>query len=125
MNRLYKDINLNFNIDPVTGDIETHSDIESIKSSVKQLVLVNLYERVMHPEIGSQVNGLLFENDSMHLKLAVKSTIRSVLEQYEPRIDILDITVNSVQSSYSVNIYYSIIDLQLDSNVELLLSRVR
>ena len=60
--RVYKDLNLNFTKNPVTGDIATLSDVNAVKRSVRNLLLTNHYDKLFHPEIGSNIPYLLFEN---------------------------------------------------------------
>ena len=60
--RVYKDLNLNFSINPVTGDVNTVTDVIAVKRSVRNLLLTNHYDRPFHREIGSNVPHLLFEN---------------------------------------------------------------
>ena len=60
--RVYKDLNLNFTRNPVTGDVATVTDVNAVKRSIRNLLLTNHYERPFHPEIGSDIPALLFEN---------------------------------------------------------------
>ena len=60
--RVYKDLNLNFSINPVTSDVTTVTDVNAVKRSVRNLLLTNHYDRQFHPEIGSNLKELLFEN---------------------------------------------------------------
>ena len=60
--RIYKDLDLDFQQNTATKDIQKMLDVESVKRSVKNLIQTNHYERPFHPEIGSDVRALLFEN---------------------------------------------------------------
>ena len=68
-NRIFKDLSLNFNQNPVTKDITKVTDVEAIKRSVKNLISLNHYEKPFHPEIGSGIRELLFEPLSPVLSL--------------------------------------------------------
>ena len=59
--RVYKDLNLNFTANPITGDVATVTDVNAVKRSVRNLLLTNHYDKPFHPEIGSNVTSLLFE----------------------------------------------------------------
>ena len=59
--RIYKDLNLDFQQNTATKDIQKIQDVESVKRSVRNLVSLNYYEKPFHPEIGSNIRGLLFE----------------------------------------------------------------
>ena len=60
--RQYKDLDLFFSRKNGTNDIEKITDIEAVKRSVRNLVLTNFYEKPFHPEIGSGIRNMLFEN---------------------------------------------------------------
>ena len=60
--RIYKDLNLDFQQNTATKDIQKITDVESVKRSVRNLINLNYYEKPFHPEIGSNLRGLLFEN---------------------------------------------------------------
>ena len=122
---LYKDIHLDFKKHPVTGDLVVLDDEDSVKQSVRTLILTNVYERVMHPEKGSQISGALFELDTPATRILVQDTITSVLKQYEPRVSVKSILINAVENAYNVKITFSIIDFQRTATVNLLLQRTR
>ena len=60
--RIYSDIDLFFGKKTSNDDIQSITDIKAVKRSVRNLVLTNHYERPFHPEIGSGVRDMLFEN---------------------------------------------------------------
>ena len=60
--RIYKDLNLDFQQNTATKDIQKITDVESVKRSVRNLINLNHYEKPFHPEIGSNLRGMLFEN---------------------------------------------------------------
>ena len=47
---------------PVSGDVNILTDVENIKRAVRNLILTNVFERPFHPELGSGVRDMLFEN---------------------------------------------------------------
>ena len=60
--RDFKDLDLNFTIHPVKKDINKNIGTMAIVNSIKNLILTNHYEKPFHPEIGSNVRRLLFDN---------------------------------------------------------------
>ena len=60
--RIYKDLNLGFQKSTATKDIQKLTDIEAVKRSVRNLIHTNHYEKPFHPEIGSNLRAMLFEN---------------------------------------------------------------
>jgi len=122
----YKDLDLSMNIHPVTGDLLTKNDDEAIKQSVTTLVMTSMYERTFHPEKGCQVHGLLFEIDDIITHLVMEQTIRNTLKEYEPRVDVTEITVSSDdKNGIEIMIHYKILSYRKDAKVTLLLNRIR
>ena len=60
----YSDLDLNFVMNPSTGDINILTGEQDIKRAVRNLILTNYYERKFQSDIGSDVSGLLFELDT-------------------------------------------------------------
>ena len=60
--RIYQDLNLDFQQNTATKDIQKITDVEAVKRSVRNLINLNHYEKPFHPEIGSNLRAMLFEN---------------------------------------------------------------
>ena len=60
--RIYQDLNLDFQTNSATKDIQKITDIEAVKRAVRNLINLNHYEKPFHPEIGSNLRAMLFEN---------------------------------------------------------------
>ena len=58
--RVYKDLNLDFQQNSATKDVIKITDVESVKRSVRNLMQTNHYEKPFHPEIGSNLRAMLF-----------------------------------------------------------------
>ena len=91
--RIYKDLNLNFGIHPVTKQINTLSDAAAVKRSVRNLVQYGFYEKPFHPEIGSGVRDLLFENMTPFVANNLSKQIEEIITNYEPRALLANIEV--------------------------------
>ena len=63
----YKDLDLFFGRDTMGNDVNKVEDIQAVKRSVRNLVLLNQYEKPFQPEIFSGVREMLFENASYDL----------------------------------------------------------
>lgn len=83
--RIFKDLNLNFAPNLVTNDVSKLTDIEAIKRSVRNLVQLNHYEKPFHPEIGSGIRDLLFENMTPFTANILARKIEDVINNFEPR----------------------------------------
>ena len=95
---LYKDLNLFFTPNPVTSDVSTVTDVQNIKRAVKHLVLLNPGEKPFHPEIGTGIRDALFENFSPPIREALRMRIEDVIQTYEPRVTVEEVTFNDPDS---------------------------
>ena len=91
---LYKDLNLFFTPNPVTSDVSTVTDVQNIKRAIKHLVLLNPGEKPFHPEIGTGIRDALFENFTPPLREALRLRIEDVIDTYEPRVTVTEVTFN-------------------------------
>jgi phage baseplate assembly protein W len=91
--RRFTDLNLLFSPHPYTRDVLTLKNEDAIKASIKNLILTKNFERLFHPEIGCQVNSLMFENLDNATLASIKYTIENVIKNFEPRVTLTDVTV--------------------------------
>mgnify|MGYP005999549419 FL=1 len=126
-NRSYSDLNLNFNKNPATKDVAKLKDVEAVKRAVRNLILTNRFERPFHPEIGSDIRSLLFENMTPVVEVLLKDRIRETIEVYEPRADITDIVVTGDmdKNQYGVRIEFRVLNVPDPIVVTEFLQRLR
>ncbi len=112
---------------PTTGDVSTKTDVEAVKRSVRQLVLTNKYERPFQPFYGANLRAMLFELADDDTEDEVEENIRNAITKYEPRAEILTITVNVLpdQNDMRVSVYFKIISTQETVTFTTNLSRLR
>ena len=123
----YVDIDLSFTPNPFTKDIYLKTDEEAVKTALKHLILTKNFERPFHPEVGTQVSSLLFENYSPAVKLALEKTISDTIENYEPRVRLLEVEIKETTdvNELIVNIIFTLKNANNPITVTTLLSRVR
>ena len=111
--RVYKDLNLNFTANPVTGDVTTVTDVVAVKRSVRNLLLTNHYDRPFHPEIGSNIPYLLFENFGPITGNQLSRAIEEMIGNFEPRANVESVECYPVsdQNKYDVRIYFYVENL--------------
>ena len=102
--RIYKDLNLNFSANPVTGDVTTVTDVIAVKRSVRNLLLTNHYDRPFHPEIGSNVPALLFENVGPITGNQLQRAIEEMIGNFEPRARVTAVECSPIAESNSYNV---------------------
>jgi len=125
--RAFRDIDLDFNRNTVTNDVNVVEDIIAIKRSVRNLVQTNFYERPFHPELGCGVRGLLFENFTPLTMIYMKRKIQETLINYEPRISLTSVSVDDDQDKNRlvVDIHFRIIGVEGPQVVSTFLQRIR
>tara|TARA_B100000902_G_scaffold9712_1_gene12002 strand:- start:2327 stop:2752 length:426 start_codon:yes stop_codon:yes gene_type:complete len=127
VNRIYSDLDLDFTRNPVTGDVVKLIDVDAVKRSVKNLIQTNHYERPFHPEIGSDVRALLFENMTPLTALNLERKVAEVLINFEPRASIESIVASPDidANRYHLQISFYVVGIQSPIVVETFLQRLR
>jgi len=113
----FKDISLSFVRNPATDDVTTLSNERSISRSIRNLVSTLRGERFFQPDLGCDVNNLLFEN---YLDLnsinVLEDEIRQTIEQYEPRVELDSDSVSVIaepdNNEIAVKISFRIIGIE-------------
>ena len=125
--RIFSDLDLNFDAHPVNGDIVKKYDENAIKQSIKNLILTQNYERPFHSEIGSQIKSLLFELPTSMTASLVKRQIIDTITNFEPRANILDVTVllDSQNNGIYCTIVFTVLNTTTPVSVDLFLERTR
>ena len=101
--RAFKDINLSFKRHPVTNDVITIRDEDAIKRSVKNIIFTILGEKPFEPEFGSIINEALFELNTDLNEIRISDEIKNSLENYEPRISGISVSVSVYPDSNEMN----------------------
>ena len=125
--RVYKDLNLDFQQNTATKDIQKMLDVESVKRSVRNLINLNYYEKPFHPEIGSNLRGLLFENITPQISHYIGKQIEFLIKNYEPRCRLVEVAnrPNLDRNGYSVSISFYVVNNPSPVVVESFLERLR
>ena len=125
--QIYSDLDLLFTRKD-TKDVNILKDIAAVKRSVRNLVLMNHYEKPLHPEIGSGIREMLFENISPIVSQILVKKVGEILANYEPRALVEEINAipNLDGNSYKLSIQFRIINIPTDlQEVEVFLERLR
>lgn len=125
--RLYKDFDLAFGKNAITGDINKKLDVNAVKQSMKNLILTELMERPFQPDLGSALAGLLFENASMFTTDRIKITLETLLKNFERRakINSIDVEPEIDNNRYGVIINFYVIGINEPQELEVKLERIR
>lgn len=126
--KLYKDLNIAFTKHPVSSDVTIKSNEESIKQSLKNLMLLGRDEKPFHPEIGGGLYDLLFENyDEVGTEDLLRTRIAGLVNRYEPRIELegVDIDFIEEQNAVSITLYYVIVTTLVKTSAQIYLKVTR
>ena len=125
--KIYKDLNLGFEQNTATKDIQKIKDVEAVKRSVRNLINTNHYEKPFHPEIGSNLRAMLFELMTPQMNHVISKQIENLINNYEPRCNLVQVFTQPRidRNGYSVQISFRVQNHPDEVIVESFLERLR
>ena len=111
----FKDLSASFQTSPLSNDLIALKNESAIARSVRNLVLTIQGERPFQPVLGTGVSRLLFENMDKLTASAIRSEVRTTIENYEPRVEINEIIVEPdfERNAMDVTLQYFIIGIDV------------
>ena len=127
LKNIYADLDLTFSRIPGKNDVALSYDEQAVIRSVRNLLLTNFYERPFQPNLGSNLDKLLFEPVNKLTSSLLKSDIENTITNYEPRVtlDYVLVNPNVDQNAYTVTIQFYVGNNTSPIAVNLLLQRSR
>ena len=115
LSRGFKDLSASFQTNPLSNDLIALKNESAIARSVRNLVLTIQGERPFQPVLGTGVNNLLFDNMDKLTASAIRSELRTTIENYEPRVEINEIIVEAdfERNAFDVTLQYFIIGMDV------------
>ena len=115
LSRGFKDLSASFQTNPLSNDLIALKNESAIARSVRNLVLTIQGERPFQPVLGTGVNNLLFDNMDKLTASAIRSELRTTIENYEPRVEINEIIVEAdfERNAIDVTLQYFIIGMDV------------
>lgn len=113
--------------DTCFNDLLRNVNEEAVKESIYNLIMVGKGERLMQPYIGSPLREILFENVGPAELLIAKERIQTLLDEYEPRANVLDVRVEGDPDTHyvTINITFEISTREDPVEFDITLRRVR
>ena len=111
--KVYKDLNLNFTKHPVKRTLSVLTDVEAVKRSVRNLVMYSHYEKPFHPEIGSGIRTILFENMTPFVSNTLRRLIEDTITNFEPRVRLAEVAVNP---NFDNNVYEVTVEFYVENS---------
>jgi phage baseplate assembly protein W len=83
---------------------QNYTEIEQLKSNIKNLLLTKRGERVMNPLFGAGVETVLFEPITEEFEDKIQTIITNSVERYIPNVDIEEINVDMSNENKDKNL---------------------
>jgi len=97
-----------------SGGIGFVSGAASVEQAIKIILETSPGERVMRPEFGCGIWELVMEANTAQLHGRIQARVREALVRWEPRIDVLDVRVDSPPEKK--NVLFIRIDYRIRAN---------
>ena len=123
----YRDLDLFFS-KKSNKDVNKVTDVEAVKRSVRNLMLLNTFEKPFHPEIGGDIRGLLFENMTPLTGAVISRKVEDTILNFEPRARLIGVatTPNFDNNEYKVSVYFYVVNAPTEMvEVTQILERLR
>ena len=115
VSKSFKDVSMSFKFNPLSGDLITLKNENAIARAVRNIVLTTPGEKFFDPDFGSSVSEILFENVDDITAVSIEDEIKSSLQNYEPRVELINLTVNPNfdENQFDVLISYRIVGIDI------------
>ena len=126
--RKYSDLDLFFGKKSSDSDIQNITDVKAVKRSIRNLVLLNHYEKPFHPEIASGVRDMLFELMTPVTAQTLARKVEDVINNYEPRARLVGVTAipDLDRNAYEVSIEFYVVNQPTELvDLSIMLERLR
>jgi phage baseplate assembly protein W len=123
----FLDLDINFDRNPITGDVAVRKDEEAVKRALRNLVLYSTNDKPFHPEISCGITDLLFDNPDPLTINSIKNKLKYIIEKYEPRVKTADVAIAHVvdTGTLRVNINFTITNVNKVFTTTVNLERLR
>ena len=104
VSRKFKDLSMSFKTNPLNDDLIGLKNTNAIARSLKNIVFTQPGEKFFNQDFGSRITESLFENVDDVSALAIEDEIRSSIINFEPRVNLLDVSVNPNPDDNEMNV---------------------
>jgi phage baseplate assembly protein W len=89
----WRDLDVSFDRNPITGDVATVVDVQAILQHIKQLVSLEAYDIPFRPDLACGLPFYEFELFSDQVTNAANFAVQSLIQALEPRVRLLSLNV--------------------------------
>ena len=126
--RIYRDLDLFFGKKGTDSDVSVVEDVQAVKRSVRNLVLLNEYEKPFHPEIHGGVRDMLFENMTPIVANVIARKVEDVINNFEPSARLVSVRAipNLDNNAYEISISFYVVNAPTELvDLSIMLERIR
>ena len=126
--RQYSDLDLFFGKRVVGSDVNKVTDVQAVKRSVRNLILLNTYDKPFHPEIAGGVREMLFENMTPIIGQIIARKVEDVIENFEPRARLVGVRAipDLDRNAYELSIEFYVVNAPTELvDLSVMLERIR
>ena len=122
----FSDFGINFDRNPVTGNLATLTDAEAVKASLRNIIQTQMGEWPREPLLGSKIYRSLFEPTSRITANIIQTSILQAAVR-EPRAKIVSVVVSpdTQGNGYSIVIQFYTVQSSQIQTLSHFLRRVR
>ena len=126
--RQYSDLDLFFGKRTVGSDINKVTDIQAVKRSVRNLILLNTYDKPFHPEIAGGVREMLFEPMTPIIAQIIARKVEDVIDNFEPRARLVGVRAipDLDRNAYDLSVHFYVVNAPTELvDLSVMLERLR
>lgn len=117
----YVDLDYSFERN-INNDVPLKYDKEAVKQSIIDILLTRVGEREFMPNYGSTLYWILFENMGVITQIRIRNAIEDALTNWEPRIQINDILVEKKDTTWNIELDYTVIRIDQNDTLNMTLN---
>ena len=126
--RIYRDLDLFFTKKGTNSDVAKVEDIQAVKRSIRNLVLLNEHEKPFHPEIHGGVRDMLFENMTPVVSNIIARKVEDVITNFEPRARLQSVRAlpDLDKNAYKIQVSFYVVNTPTELvDMSIMLERIR
>jgi phage baseplate assembly protein W len=116
-----------FNMHPLKKDLTRVINENSVKQSIRNLLLTSQGDRLFNNSMGSNIRALLFEQPSPAMEQLLSDMVRNTIDNYEPRARVLDVKaiMDDTSDTLAVTVVFALINNQEPITLDVIIDRIR